>query len=83
MEATFVVKPGEATPQLIERILSVFADGEEAVTIQVTSQPEPVFDFNTWLEGMESIRKRTEQVPTPQGMGDLDALIDEMNEVVL
>lgn len=83
MEATFVVKPGEATPQLIERILSVFADREEAVVITVKPEAKrSVMDQTVLFRQLEAVRLRTETVPVPADV-DIDALIDEMNEVEL
>lgn len=81
MEATFVLNPHEANPQLIGQLLQLFAESEEPVTIRVTTQPKPSFDFQTWFQGMEAVRARTEEVPVPPGIGDLDELIDAMNEV--
>ncbi len=81
MEATFVLNPREANPQLIGQMLQLFAGSEEPVTIRVTTHPKPSFDFQTWFQGMEAIRARTEKVPVLPGISDLDELIDEMNEV--
>ncbi len=80
MEATFVVKPGEATPQLIERILSVFADREEAVVITVKPEAKRlVRDQEALFRQLEAVRLRTEAVSVPADV-DIDALIDEIND---
>jgi len=76
MEATFVLNPREATPHLIGQLLQLFAESEAPVTIRVTTQPKPSFDFQAWFQGMESIRARTEKVPVPPGIGDIDELIN-------
>ena len=81
MEATFTLNPGEANPQLIGQMLRLFADSDEPVTIRVSTPPKPAFDFQTWFQGMEAIRAVTEKTPLPPGVDDVDALIDEMNEV--
>lgn len=81
MEATFVLHPREANPQVIERMLQLFANSDEPVTVRVTTQPKAAFDFQAWFQGMEAVRAETEKVPVPAGITDIDALIDEMNEV--
>lgn len=81
MEATFVVKPGEATPKLIEQILNVFTDSDEAVVITVKPKPKrPVLDQNVLFRQLEAVRLLAEKVPVPADV-DINALIDEMNAV--
>lgn len=81
MEATFVVNPKEIDAQLIERMLGFFADKESPVTVHLAeAQPERV-DFQQWFQGMEAIRARTELVPVPSGVEDLNELIDSVNDM--
>lgn len=80
MEATFVVNPGEATPELIEQILHVFAGSEEAVVITVKPKPKrAVLDQRALFRQLEAVRLRTEKVPVPAEV-DINALIDEIND---
>jgi hypothetical protein len=83
MEATFVVQPGELTGQLMARIEALFADSENPVTIHVAEVESAPFDFQQWFLGMEAIRARTELVAVPAGLGDLNDLIDSINDADL
>lgn len=81
MEATFVVNPKEIDAQLLERMIGFFADKESPVTVHLTeAQPEGV-DFQKLFQSMEAIRARTELVPIPAGIGDINELIDSVNDI--
>lgn len=81
MEATFVVNPKEIDAQLLERMLGFFADKGSPVTIHLTEAQPERFDFQQWFRGMEAIRARTELVPVPSGVEDLNGLIDNINDM--
>ena len=81
MEATFVIDPNDVDMQLLERMLHVFKGSKGPVTVYILEQKQPSFDFQQWFQGMEAIRARTELVPVPAGIGDLNELIDSINDV--
>lgn len=81
MEATFVVNPKEIDAQLLEQMLGFFADKKGPVTVHMTETPSAGFDFQQWFQGMETIRARTELVPVPSGIEDLNKLIDSINDM--
>ena len=81
MEATFVVNPKEVDSQLPERMLGFFADKGGPVTIHLTETQKAGFDFRQWFQGMETIRAKTELVPISVSIGDLNELIDSINDM--
>lgn len=81
MEATFVVNPKEVNTQLFERMLGFFADKEGPVTVHLAEKNPEVIDWQIWFQGMEAIRVKTELMPVPADIGDLNELIDGINDV--
>ena len=83
MEATFVVNPQEVDAQLLERMLNFFKDKEGPITVRLTETSSEDFDYQQWFRGMEAIRAKTELVPIPAGIDDLNDLIDSINDADL
>ncbi|MFD2570966.1 hypothetical protein ACFSUS_10000 [Spirosoma soli] len=81
MEATFVVNPKEIDAQVLERMLSFFVDKERSVIVHMTEAQPKQFDFHQLFQGMEAIRMRTELVPIPVNIGDINELIDSVNDM--
>ncbi|WP_080057871.1 hypothetical protein [Spirosoma aerolatum] len=62
-------------------MLGFFVDKKGPVTVHLTETQSAGFDFQQWFQGMEAIRARTELVPVPAGIDDLNELIDGINDM--
>lgn len=90
MEATFVVKPEELTPEWLEQLKSHFAD-TGIITI-TASAPEKLLSIEeqristqqALLKRMQALRERTSSIPVtlPPGM-DINDIIDSVNDTSL
>ncbi len=80
MEATFVVDPHEVDDKIIGKMLDFFKDKNRPVTVKLTVSRREDFDLKEWFRGMEEIRNSMEKKPVPPDIGDLDELIDTIND---
>ena len=87
MEATFVVKPDELTPEWLERLKSHFADdGMITITAIGPEKPLPAQEQRMatqreLLKRMQSLRERMAQTPINISDGlDMNDIIDENND---
>lgn len=82
MEATFVVNPQEVDEKLLGKMLDFFKDKKQPVTVKLTATDRENFDWKAWFKEKEEIRASMAKnpVPTGIGIGDLDDLIDTIND---
>ncbi|GAB2802036.1 hypothetical protein GCM10027275_55360 [Rhabdobacter roseus] len=84
MEATFVVKTEELTPEWLEQLKSQFGAGETIMIKAMSPEQKPTGNQYEVFLKMEEIRQRMEVVPVqlPPGV-DINDLIDDINDVEL
>ena len=83
MEATFVINPQEIDEEILKKILDFFKDKKQSVTVKLSAYGRENFDWKEFGRGMEEARAAMEKNPVPIDIGDLDDLIDSMNDVEL
>ncbi len=90
MEATFVLKPNELTPEWLEQLKSQFAD-TGIITITASSpekflsvEEQRISNQQNLLKRMQALRERMAQTPVTMPAGfDINDIIDEVNDNML
>jgi predicted transcriptional regulator len=88
MEATFVLKPDELTPEWLDQLKSHFAD-TGIITIKASAlenslsvEKQRISTQQELLKRMQALRERTSRVPVtlPPGI-DINDIIDSVNDI--